>query len=164
MRGDSGQVVRHVLGDGRRGVARFRPLHDRIHGVRSSLFRGLHPVCARRRGGSIETAGAGGGPQEAASFDEFRRRYEELFDHPLPAVWYDAESVAPSSRVINDKAGQLTVVVDDHTLHPIDDTGDTVLSVNEFATAAVDFSARTHDFYVRELPGGFTAEEKVGLI
>ncbi|WP_231967289.1 hypothetical protein [Mycobacterium sp. E136] len=114
--------------------------------------------------GSIETAGAGGGPREAASFDEFRRRYEELFDHPLPAVWYDAESVAPSSRVINDKAGQLTVVVDDHTLHLIDDTGDTVLSVNEFATAAVDFSVHTHDFYVRELPGGFTAEEKVGLI
>lgn len=85
-------------------------------------------------------------------------------NHPLPAVWYDAESVAPSSRVINDNAGTLTVAVHDHTVHVMDDSEDTVLSVNELAIGATDFIVHTHDFYVRELPGGLTAEEKVGLI
>ncbi|MGE2719573.1 hypothetical protein [Mycolicibacterium celeriflavum] len=58
----------------------------------------------------------------------------------------------------------LTADMDDHTIHLIDDTGDTVLSVNEFAIGAVDFIVHTHDFYVRELLGGLTAEERVGLI
>jgi hypothetical protein len=99
-----------------------------------------------------------------ASFNEFRQRYEELYGHPLPAVWYDDSSVAPSRRVINDKAGTLTVTVDDHTAHLSDDSGNTVLSVNELASEALDFIARTPDFYVRELPGGLTGEEKAGVI
>jgi hypothetical protein len=38
--------------------------------------------------------GTGGRPQEAASFNDFRQRYEELYGHPLPDVWYDDNSVA----------------------------------------------------------------------
>ena len=87
-----------------------------------------------------------------------------MYGHPLPAVWYDDSSVAPSRRVINDKAGTLTVTVDDHTAHLSDDGGNIVLSVNELALEALDFIARTPDFYVRELPGDLTGEEKAGVI
>jgi hypothetical protein len=109
------------------------------------------------------TENAGRSPKEA-SFTEFRQRYEELYGHPLPAVWYDESSVTPSRRVINDKAETLTVTVDDHTAHLSDDSGNTVLSVNELASEALDFIARTPDFYVRELPGDLTGEEKAGVI
>ena len=101
---------------------------------------------------------------DAASFNEFRERYEELYGDPLPAVWYDDSCVAPSRRVINDKAETLTAVVDDGTVHLIDDTGHTALSVNVLACEAMSFIAETRDFYVRELPGGLTADEKVGVI
>jgi hypothetical protein len=109
------------------------------------------------------TENAGRSPKEA-SFNEFRQRYEELYGQPLPAVWYDDSSVDPSRRVINDKAGTLTVTVDDRTVHLSDDSGNTVLSVNELASEALDFIARTPDFYVRELPGDLTGEEKAGVI
>ncbi len=122
----------------------------------------IHHAPAGERGSS-ETTRAGGRPQEPASFDDVRHRYEELFGQSLPAVWYDGNSVAPSSRVINDKAWMLAVIVDDHTIHLIDDTGD-ILSVNEIADEAVNFIVHTHDFNVRELPGGLTPEEKVGVI
>jgi hypothetical protein len=111
-----------------------------------------------------EAMAAGGRPQKVPSFSDFRQQYEELFGHPLPAVWYDDSSVTPTRRVINDKAGTLTLVADDHTIHLMDDTGDTVLSVNELAREAVDFITQIADFYVRELPGDLTAEEKVGVI
>jgi hypothetical protein len=109
------------------------------------------------------TENAGRSPKEA-SFTEFRQRYEELYGHPLPAVWYDESSVTPSRRVINDKAETLTVTVDDHTAHLSDEHGNTVLSVNELASEALDFIARTPDFYVRELPGDLTGDEKAGVI
>jgi hypothetical protein len=105
-----------------------------------------------------------GRPQKEASFNEFRQRYEDLYGQPLPAVWYDDSSVGPSHRVINDKVGTLTVMVEDHTVHLIDEHGNTVLSVNELAREAVDFIVQTRDFYVRELPGDLLGEEKAGLI
>lgn len=123
----------------------------------------IHHAPARERGAPDATA-VGGLPQGTDPFDGFRQRYEELFGHSLPAVWYDGNSVAPSSRVINDKTGALTVVVDGNTIHVIDDTKDIVLSVNELAGEAVDFVISTHDFYVRELPGGLTEEEKVAMV
>jgi hypothetical protein len=113
---------------------------------------------------TVEPTATGGRPQKEASFNEFRQRYEELYGHPLPAVWYDDRSVAPSRRVVNDKAGTLTVTVDDHTAHLTDDSGNTVLTVDELALEALDFIARAPDFYVRELPGDLTAEEKAGVI
>jgi hypothetical protein len=113
---------------------------------------------------TVEPSTASGRPQKEASFNEFRQRYEELYGQPLPAVWYDDSSVAPSRRVINDKAGALTVTVDDHIAHLTDDSGNTVLSVNELALEALDFIARNSDFYVRELPGDLTGDEQSGVI
>lgn len=115
-------------------------------------------------GGMSAAMPTDGLPENAASFNEFRERYEELFGEPLPAVWYDDDCVAPSRRVINDKAGMLTAVVDDDTVHLIEDTGHIALSVNELASEAMHFIAETQDFYVRELPGGLTADEKVAVI
>ncbi|WP_157900651.1 hypothetical protein [Mycobacterium rhizamassiliense] len=114
--------------------------------------------------GAPEPTGASGQAQKAASFNDFRQRYEELYGHPLPAVWYDDSSIEPSRRVINTRAGLLTSNVDDHTIHLADEHGTTVLSVNELACEAVDFIAQARDFYVRELPGDLTEEEKIGII
>ncbi|GAY14838.1 hypothetical protein [Mycobacterium sp. shizuoka-1] len=102
--------------------------------------------------------------RKVASFSDFQHRYQELFDQPLPQIWYDDTSVAPSRRVIYDGAGTLTVGADDDTVHLVDDTGEAILSVNSLARAALDFIAGTADFYVRELPGGLTDDEKVGLV
>jgi hypothetical protein len=101
---------------------------------------------------------------KVGSFNDFQQRYEELFGQALPAIWYDDTSVIPSRRVINDGAGILTADSDYHTVRLIDDTGSAVLYVDALARDAVDFIARTRDFYVRELPGGLTDEEKVGVV
>lgn len=101
---------------------------------------------------------------KVASFDDFQQRYEELFGQPLPPVWYDDTSVVPSRRVINDGAGILTVGTDDDTVQLIDGTGASIFSANALAAGAVAFVARTRDFYVRELPGNLTDDEKVGVI
>jgi hypothetical protein len=42
--------------------------------------------------------------------------------------------------------------------------GDVLVSVNEFARDALSFVARTGAFYVRELPGDLTDDEKVALV
>jgi hypothetical protein len=46
----------------------------------------------------------------------------------------------------------------------VDDNGNTVLSVDQLARETINFIVGTPDFYVRELPGGLTDEEKVGVI
>ena len=101
---------------------------------------------------------------KVGSFDDFRHRYEELYAQALPAIWYDDTGLAPARRVVNDGAGVLTVRSDGHTVQLVDGDGDAVLSVNALASDAVDFVARTPAFYVRELPGCLTDEEKVGLL
>ncbi|NTY59111.1 hypothetical protein [Mycolicibacterium sphagni] len=101
---------------------------------------------------------------KVASFNDFEQRYQELFGQPLPAVWYDDTSVVPSRRVINDGAGILIADSDYHTVRLIDGTGAAVLYVDALARDAVDFIARTRDFYVRELPGDLTDDEKVGVV
>jgi hypothetical protein len=99
-----------------------------------------------------------------ASFNDFRLRYEELYGHPLPEVWYDDGCLAPSSRVINDMAGKLTLVVGDDVVELTDDSGQTLLTVNELACEALSFIAENGAFYVRELPGDLTGYEQVGVV
>ncbi|AQT81500.1 hypothetical protein B1R94_22960 [Mycolicibacterium litorale] len=136
------------------------------------LFTGEYTGYGHRFFGDyLHHAPAGHGPagttadrDDVASFDDFRRRYEELFGQPLPAVWYDDTSLTPARRLINDNAAPLTVRTDDHTVILSDTVGTTILAVNELACAAVEFIAQTDSFYVRELPGGLTDEEKVALV
>jgi hypothetical protein len=101
---------------------------------------------------------------EGATFEEFRDHYAELFAESLPAIWYDEVSVAPNRRVINDWAGRLRLTFDAGMVGLLDDAGDPLLSVDRFASDAMHFIADMTDFYVRELPGDLSAEEKVGLI
>lgn len=112
--------------------------------------------------GHRSTAATGG--RNVASFDEFRRRYEQLFGHALPGVWYDDTSLTPDRRLSNDHTAVLTVRTEGQTVALSDEAGTVVLAVNELALPAVEFIAHTASFYVRELPGGLTDEEKVGLV
>lgn len=128
---------------------------------RSFFGNYFHHLPAGDHGGVEPTAGRA---PKHASFDEFGQRYQELYGHPLPAVWYDDNTIAPSRRVINNNFQTLTAIRDSRTVHLMDETGDAVLSVNELAHDAVQFIARTPDFYVRELPGDLTEEEKCGVI
>ncbi len=99
-----------------------------------------------------------------ASFVMFRDRYEELFGTPLPDIWYDERSVTPGRRVLNEQAGHLTLRDSGEMLELVAPTEDVLLAVNEVAREALGFVCRTGAFYVRELPGGLTAQEKVALI
>jgi hypothetical protein len=99
-----------------------------------------------------------------ASFDEFTRRYHELFGEPLTDLWYDERSVTPRRRVLNDLAGTLTLRNEHGMVDLLTPAGDVLLSVNEFARDALTFIFQTGAFYVRELPGGLDDEEKVALV
>src|SRR6185436_13644217 len=94
---------------------------------------------------------------------QFERRYAELFGEPLPDIWRDEQSVVPHRRVINDHAGQLAVGRDGALVTLADVHGHPLLSINELAHPALAFLARTGAFYVRELPGDLTDDEKVAI-
>ncbi len=100
--------------------------------------------------------------EDATCFHDFARRYEELYGTPLPDVWYDARSVTPRRRILNDNAGKMSVQVEDGQVDLVND-GALVLSIRGPARRALDFVAATGAFYVRELPGELTEEEKVAL-
>jgi hypothetical protein len=99
-----------------------------------------------------------------ASFAMFAERYEELFGSPLPDIWYDERSVTVDRRVVNENSRLLTVRDEGEDVHLLAPGGDVLMTVNALAREALDFLARTGAFYVRELPGGLTDEEKVALV
>jgi len=101
---------------------------------------------------------------DVPSFDVFRHRYEELFGGPVPDVWYDAKSVTAQRRVLNDRAGALTLRTCDGMVDLLNAAGEVLFSVNEVARDALGFVALRGAFYVRDLPGELSDEEKVDLI
>jgi hypothetical protein len=100
------------------------------------------------------------------SFEDFKNRYQALFGEPLPDVWYDEKSVTTRRRVINKNAGKLTLKDgdEDGTIDLVGVTGEVLVSLNEIAREALAFIAQNSAFYVRELPGDLTDEERVALI
>jgi hypothetical protein len=102
--------------------------------------------------------------EQAASFDTFRQHYEALFRTPLADVWYDEKSVTPRRRVINSGAGNWTVRQNGNLVDLLDGNGEILLSIDELAREAVEFLAQTGAFYVRELPGSLSDEEKVAIV
>lgn len=96
-------------------------------------------------------------------FHDFKNRYEEFYGIPLPDVWYDARSVTPRRRIINDNAGKQRVREAQGQVDFLNED-ELVISVTDLANEALEFVARTDAFYVRELPGDLTDEEKVGLV
>jgi hypothetical protein len=99
-----------------------------------------------------------------STFEGFRARYESFFGEPLPDVWLDGRSVSLSRRVINDNAGRSRVSVEGGMARLAGPGGRIDVVVNDIARDALEFIARTGSFYVRELPGVLTDEEKVGLV
>lgn len=98
------------------------------------------------------------------TFDGFREKYETFFGEPLPDVWYNERSIISTRRVFNDWAGRMTVTDRGATAVLLDEAGDIILSANALARDALEFIARTGAFYVRELPGDLTDDEKVAVI
>ena len=107
-----------------------------------------------------------GEPSARAKLDfaGFQERYEAFFNEPLPDVWYDIRNIAPDRRIFNDSAAPMTVARRDSTVDLVDAAGAVVLSVGDIALPALTFITRTGAFYVRELPGELTDDEKVALI
>src|SRR5262249_43252936 len=103
-------------------------------------------------------------PAAVSSFKRFQSRYEELFGHPLPDVWYDEKSITPRRRVFNDSAGTWTLRCEGEMVDLLNAEGDVLLSINDIARDALAFVAQTGVFYVRELPGNLIDEEKIALI
>ncbi|MEV6683339.1 hypothetical protein AB0N09_41795 [Streptomyces erythrochromogenes] len=98
-----------------------------------------------------------------ASFPEFKNQYEVLFGQELPDVWYDARTLTPRRRLVNEQAGRLVVRVEESEVHLVAPDGEILISVNELASEALEFVARTGAFYVRELAGDLSDDEKVEL-
>ncbi len=99
-----------------------------------------------------------------ASLAEFGDRYRGIFGMDLPQVWDDSSWVTPHRRVVNRDCGQLALGSVDGMVNLIDRDGRSLLSVSEIAREALRFIASTGAFYVRELPGDLTDEEKVALV
>ena len=99
-----------------------------------------------------------------ASFDQFREQYGNLFGSLLPDVWYDEKSITTERRVINERAGTLSLRDESGMVALITPPDEVLMAVNEFAHEALAFIAQTGAFYVRELPGELTDDEKIALI
>ncbi len=103
-------------------------------------------------------------PIATTTFADFTRRYQQLFGAPPSDIWYDARNVTVRRRVLNDRAGRLSLHESDGMVELLSSRGEPLLSVNELARNALAFVAQTGAFYVRELPGDLEEDEKVALI
>jgi hypothetical protein len=99
-----------------------------------------------------------------ATFAEFADRYLEMFGTKLPDVWDDSTCIAPHRRIVNEFAGQFDLGTTDDMIDLIGRNGRILFSVSEIARDALRFVADTGAFYVRELPGDLTDDERVALI
>lgn len=108
--------------------------------------------------------GAGAISGAKGSWEGFKQRYEELYGVPLPHVWQDENSITASRRVLNHNVGKLSLRDGHEMIDLMNGTGRVLLSVNELAREALTFISQTGAFYVRELPGGLTDEEKIALV
>jgi hypothetical protein len=99
-----------------------------------------------------------------ATFAEFADRYLEMFGTELPDVWDDSTCIAPHRRIVNEFAGQFDLGATDDMIDLIGRNGRILFSVSEIARDALRFVADTGAFYVRELPGDLTDDERVALI
>jgi hypothetical protein len=129
--------------------------------------------CTRYFGGYLHHApgnAPGTEPREpgsrAGELADFQRHYEELFGTPTPRIWSDSESVTLKRRALhNDSVGALRVEYEagDELVTLASDKG-AMLSVSKLALEALQFIVRNKVFYVRELPGDLTDDERVGLV
>lgn len=104
-------------------------------------------------------------PQDTPSFDDFGQHYQAMFGAAPPALWHDPGSVTLRRRVVlSTLAAPLTLVAEDDAMVTVMGARGPVVTVSELARDALAFMLRTRAFYVRELPGELTDDEKVGLV
>lgn len=99
-----------------------------------------------------------------ATTAEFCARYQELFGVDLPPIWKDSNWVTLRRRVVNHFPGRWALCSLDGMVDLMDGQGRALLSVSCVAKSALEFVVATGAFYVREVPGELTDEEKVALI
>ena len=98
------------------------------------------------------------------SLEEFTKEYERFFERRLPNVWHDHLCVTTRRRIINSKVGQWKTRSVDDMIALVDEDGTPYLWVSNFAEESLRFIARTGAFYVRELPGAISDEERIDLV
>ena len=101
---------------------------------------------------------------EIASLADFRDRYRELFGALPSDLWDDAAAIRLDRRVLNERAGRLSVAGDAEMVELLGADGQALFAVSRIAEPALRFMAEAGAFYVRELPGELDEEEKVALV
>jgi hypothetical protein len=97
------------------------------------------------------------------TFEQFGERYAELFGSPLPTIWYDHRTITTRRRLVNSHLGVLELAEDADRIELIGPAGLVMFEVNQIARDALQFIVTHGIFYVREIPGELTDEEKVAL-
>ncbi len=97
------------------------------------------------------------------TFASFGARYREVFGRELPPCWQDEHSVGLTSRLAHRGASRLEVSEQAGRVSLVDHHGVVKFSVDDLASEAVTFIATTGAFYVRELPGDLTDEERIAI-
>lgn len=103
-------------------------------------------------------------PKPIESWDRFCAEYIQMFGSSPPNIWNDAHGLTQSHRLINEAANSLTVRRVGDEVELIGPRQSPILAVNDLAYDAMEFICHTRSFYVRELPGGLSASEKIGLV
>jgi hypothetical protein len=99
-----------------------------------------------------------------ATLAEFAARYRDIFGIDLPQVWDDSSSVALHRRVLNYRCGRFALISRDGMVDLMYRGPRPLFSVSDIAQEALRFIVDTGAFYVRELPGELTDDEKVALV
>jgi hypothetical protein len=102
----------------------------------------------------------------ASEMAEFHRCYEDLFGMAVPDLWRDTAVVTLNQRLLlNEVGGALRIVREpDADMIAILAKDRPMISVGGGAQDALEFMMRTKTFFVRELPGDLTEDEKLGLV
>jgi hypothetical protein len=104
-------------------------------------------------------------PSSVPTVGDFRSHYEQVFGMPLPEIWHDATAIRLNQRIlISDAGGALRLDSDEPGMVTVRGDKGAMVSVSELARTALEFALRTKAFYVRELPGDLTDDEKLGLV
>ena len=101
----------------------------------------------------------------SSSFEDFSAHYARHFGAPPSRVWDDTSWVALTRRVvINTSFLPVSLERDESTgMITVLSRFGALVRVSELAREALEFIWRTRAFYVRELPGELTDDEKVGV-
>lgn len=112
----------------------------------------------------VPTLAEGALPERpTATFPQFKDQYKDTFGEELPDVWYDGRTLTLRRRLVNEQAGRQSVRVEGSEVHLLAPDGEILISVNDVAADALEFVAHTGAFYVRELAGSLSNDEKVEL-